>query len=215
MEATLIKTCTRLQELFLTMDKVPSSNSWKKLTTDNPGFLKSPDFRIAFSYFALLGETFGLPINMRKRRKLNNLKIGIIGTYDLLLQSLAAAGQKDYTRSQGLAGEGVEQLYLYLRGFEPLSSNWSPTLRSEERLVLGAILGVNAEKATSTKDRDTLFDIAQLLNSDKSKLGLAARISRQGLKLDLQREDLRTRDRLRDIRDRLMDDACEHLLRDL
>jgi len=32
----------------------------KKLTTDNPDFLKAPGFRIAFSYFALLGGDFQL-----------------------------------------------------------------------------------------------------------------------------------------------------------
>lgn len=184
----------------------------KNLTKGNPDFLKAPEFRIAFSYFALLGGDFRLADEYAQASQTDQSENRIIQTYDLLLQSLAAAGQKDYTRSQGLAREGVEQLHLYLRGFEPLSSNWSPTLRSEERLVLGAILGVNAEQATSTEDRDTLFDIAQLLNSDKSKLGLAARISRQGLKLDLQREDLRTRDRLRDIRDQLMDDAVRTLI---
>jgi hypothetical protein len=54
--------------------------------------------------------------------------------------------------------------------------------------------------------------MAQLLNKDRSKLGLTARISRQPLKLDLQREDLRTRDRLMDIRDRVMDDAVRTLI---
>ena len=61
-------------------------------------------------------------------------------------------------------------------------------------------------------EQNTLFEIAQLLNSDRAKLGLSARISRQTLKLDLQREDLRTRDRLRDVRDRLMDDAVGKLI---
>ncbi len=206
------------QELYQVARAVPEKGQnpvierLKKLTKDNPVFLKAPEFRIAFSYFALLAGDFRLADRYAQGSQADQSENRIIRTYDLLLQSLAAAGQKDYTRSQGLAHEGIEQLHLYLHGFEPLSSNWSPTLRSEERLVLGAILGVNAEQATSTEARDTLFDIAQLLNSDRSKLGLAARISRQGLKLDLQREDLRTRDRLRDVRDRLMDDVVRTLI---
>jgi hypothetical protein len=52
--------------------------------------------------------------------------------------------------------------------------------------VLGAILGANAEHATRPEDGDTLFDIAQLLDSDRSKLGLSARISRQAVRANLQ-----------------------------
>jgi hypothetical protein len=130
----------------------------------------------------------------------------------LLLQSLTAAAQRDFPRSLRLAHEGVEKLYLFLRGFDTLSSNWSATLYSEERLVLGDILGINAERVASAEDKDTLFGIAQLLNSDRSKLGLTTRISRQALKLDLQREDVRTRDRLKDVRDRLMDEAVRTLI---
>ena len=212
METTLTQDLYQVARAIPKNGPSPVIERLKKLTADNPNFLKSPDFRIAFSYFALLGGDFHLADEYAQAPQTEPSENRIIRTYDLLLQSLAAAGQKDYTRSQRLAHEGIEQVHLYLRGFEPLSSNWSPTLRSEERLVLGAILGVNAEQATSTEARDTLFDIAQLLNSDRSKLGLAARISRQGLKLDLQREDLRTRDRLRDIRDRLMDDAVRRLI---
>jgi CHAT domain-containing protein len=184
----------------------------KKLTADYPDFLKSPGFRVAFSYFALLAGDFQLADQYARASQPEQSENPQIRAYDLLLQSLAAAGQKDYPKSLRLAREGVEQLHLFLRKFEPLSSNWSPTLRSEQRLVLGAILGANAEKPTSAEDKNTLFDIAQLLNSDRSKLGLTARISRQALRLDLQREDLRTRDRLRDVRDRLMDDAVRTLI---
>jgi len=184
----------------------------KKLTADYPDFLKSPGFRAAFSYFALLAGDFQLVDEYARASQPEQSETPQIREYDLLLQSLTAAGQQKFPRSLRLAREGVEQLHLNLRGFEPLSSNWSPTLRSEERTILGAILGVNAEKATNTEDKDTLFDIAQLLNSDRSKLGLTARISRQALKLGLQREDLRTRDRLRDIRDRLMDQAVRTLI---
>jgi hypothetical protein len=185
----------------------------KKLTADYPDFLKSPEFRVAFSYFALLSGDFQLADQYARASQPEQSENPQIRSYDLLLQSLAAAGQKDFQRSLRLAREGVERLHLFLREFEPLSSNWSPTLRSEERVVLGAILGVNAEKPTTAEDKNTLFDIAQLLNSDRSKLGLTARISRLALKLELQREDLRTRDRLRDIRDRLMDDAVRTLIK--
>jgi CHAT domain-containing protein len=206
------------QDLYQAARSVPQNGPspvierLKKLTADYPDLLKSPGFRIAFSYFALLGGDFQLADQYARASQPEQSENTQMRAYDLLLQSLAAAGQKDFPRSLRLAREGVEQLHLFLREFEPLSSNWSPTLRSEERVVLAAILGVNAEKLTNAEDKNTLFDIAQLLNSDRSKLGLTARISRQALKLDLQREDLRTRDRLRDVRDRLMDEAVRTLI---
>ena len=193
-------------------DPNPVIERLKKFTADYPDFLKFPSFRVECSYFALLAGDFQLADEYARASQPEQSENPQIRAYDLLLQSLAAALQEDFPSSLRLAREGVEQLHLYLRGFEALSSNWSPTLDSEERIVLGVILGANAKKPTSAEDKNTLFDIAQLLNSEKSKLGLTARISRQVLKLDLQREDLRTRDRLRDIRDRLMDDAVQTLI---
>jgi hypothetical protein len=49
------------QDLYQAARAIPGSGKnpvigrLKKLTADNPDFLKSPDYRIAFSYFALLG----------------------------------------------------------------------------------------------------------------------------------------------------------------
>jgi CHAT domain-containing protein len=154
---------------------------------------------------------------MRKHRRLNHRKIGKYGPM-IRFSSLWLRRDRRIIRDRcdWLAKASSSFISSCIRSSPSPQTGHrrfgASELRSEERLVLGAILGVNAEKATSTEDRDTLFDIAQLLNSDKSKLGLAARISRHGLKLDLQREDLRTRDRLRDIRDRLMDDAVRTLI---
>jgi CHAT domain-containing protein len=207
-----------LQDLYKAARLVPQARPslvierLKRMTADHPEYMIFPEFRVAFSYFALLGGDFQLADEYGRASQPEQSENPQIRAYDLLLQSLAAAGQKDFQRSLRLAREGMEQFHLFLRGFETLSSNWSPRLRSEERVVLGAILGANAEKPKSTGGEDTLFDIAQLLNSDGSKLGLTARISRQALKLDLQREDLRTSQRLRDVRDRLMDEAVRTLI---
>jgi hypothetical protein len=54
--------------------------------------------------------------------------------------------------------------------------------------------------------------LAQFLNRDKVKLGLNERVARQELKSELQREDMRTRDRLKDLRDGIMNDAKDSLL---
>ena len=207
-----------LQDLYQLARSVPENGQspvierLKKLTSDYPNLLQSADYRIMLTYFALLGGNFQLADEYAQTSQTGQSENSQIRAYDLLLQSVAAGGQKDFPRSLRLAREGVEQLRLVLHRFESLSSDWLPMLWSEERLVLGGILGVNAERVTTAEDKDTLFSIAQLLNSDRSKLGLTTRISRQALKLDLQREDVRTRDRLKDLRDRLMDDAVRTLI---
>jgi CHAT domain-containing protein len=206
-----------LQDLYQLARSVPEIGQsvverLKKLMSDYPNLLQSPDYRFIFAYFALLGGNSQLADEYAQTSQTGQSENPQIRAYDLLLQSMAAGGQKDFPRSLRLAREGVEQLRLVLHRFESLSADWLPMLRSEERLVLGGILGVNADRVTTAEDKDTLFSIAQLLNSDRSKLGLTARISRQALKLDLQREDVRTRDRLKDLRDRLMDDAVRTLI---
>jgi hypothetical protein len=206
-----------LQDLYQLARSVPENDPsvveyLKKLTADYPDLLTSPTFRIGFAYFRLLGGNFQLADEYTQTFQTGQSENPQIRAYDLLLQSMAAGGQKDFPRSLRLAREGVEQLRLVLHRFESLSSDWSPMLRIEERLVLGGILAINADRVTSAEDKDTLFDITQLLNSDRSKLGLTTRISREALKLDLQREDVRTRDRLKDLRDRLMDDAVRTLI---
>ena len=42
-------------------------------------------------------------------------------------------------------------------------------------------------------------------------MGLSERVARQELNSDLQREDIRTRDRLKDLRDRIMNEATDTL----
>jgi hypothetical protein len=54
--------------------------------------------------------------------------------------------------------------------------------------------------------------VGQYLNRDKAKLGLAARAIRENFEFDLEREEARTRDRVQDLRDKLMDQAVDSLL---
>ena len=61
--------------------------------------------------------------------------------------------------------------------------------------------------AATAIQRDALFKVGQFLNRDRTKLGLNESVNRRALKSDLQREDAFTRDRLRDLRDRLLRDA--------
>jgi CHAT domain-containing protein len=82
----------------------------------------------------------------------------------------------------------------------------------EERLILSAILAKNSQHIATYSEANSLFKLAQFLNRDKGKLGLNESALRQELKSDLRREDYRTRDRLSDLRDEVMDQATQSLL---
>ena len=101
---------------------------------------------------------------------------------------------------------------MFHQRFENESSARLPAITSEERQVLSLIVGWNATRISTFDQADTLFQLQQFLVRDKGKLGLHARTARQALKSDLQREDIRTRDRLRELRDTMMDEATEALL---
>jgi CHAT domain-containing protein len=82
----------------------------------------------------------------------------------------------------------------------------------EERAILALILASNVPHISTVYQADALFKLAQYLNRDKEKLGVNERVSVRQLNSDLQREDIRTRDRLKDLRERMLDDATTSLL---
>ena len=90
-----------LQDLYQAARSLPQAGPspvierLKRLTADNPDFLKSPEFRVAFSYFALLGGDFQLADEYAGALQPEQSEDPQIRAYDLLLQSLTAAGQKD------------------------------------------------------------------------------------------------------------------------
>src|SRR5262249_33703393 len=125
------------QDLYRAARTVPEAGQnpvverLKKLTAEYPDILKASEFRIAFSYFALLAGNFTLAEEYAlasQTDRSDNLQSLQIRAYDLLLQAIASAGQKDFSKSLRLAREGVDQLHLFFHGFEHLSSNWAPAL---------------------------------------------------------------------------------------
>jgi hypothetical protein len=131
--------------------------------------------------------------------------------YEIILKSYIAARHNDVADSATLGQEGLNKIALYLRGFEGDSPNHSPTPTVAERLILSLDLGVNSPHISTYEQADAFFKLAQFLNRDKLKLGLNERVAREELKSDLQREDMRTRDRLKDLRDRIVDEAVDSL----
>jgi CHAT domain-containing protein len=135
-----------------------------------------------------------------------------LASYEIILKSFISARRQQFDKSIALSQEAVDKIRLFHARFEDESSDRLPTLTTEERLVLSLILGLNSPHISSREEFNSLFKLAQFLNRDKAKLGVNQSVARQELTSDLQREDVRTRDRLKDLRDRLMDEAANSLL---
>jgi hypothetical protein len=92
------------------------------------------------------------------------------------------------------------------------SASRLPSISIEERLVLGTTLGLITNHVSTPDEANIVFRLEQFLNRDKSKLSLNARVARQALQSDFEKEDLRTRDRLKELRERILADATDKLL---
>ncbi len=125
-------------------------------------------------------------------------------SYDLLLRSFIAARRNKFGESISLAQQGLERIRAFHRLAESESSARLPALGIEERLVLGLIVGMNAPHTSTFEQANSLFQLQQYLNRDKGKLVLNAAVARRGLKSSLQQEDLRSRDRMQELRDTIL-----------
>jgi CHAT domain-containing protein len=183
----------------------------KKLAADFPDWIKQSDSRITFSYFSLLAgdldqaEKYATPTP----EKTENIRIG---AYDQIIQSYIAARREDFARSTEMLSEALTKINAYHHEFANESPSKLPTISLEERAVLAGLLSHLAPNISSAQQADTVFRLEQFLNRDKAKLSLSTRIARLSANSDLQREDLRTRDRLKDLRERIMLESTRQLL---
>jgi CHAT domain-containing protein len=188
------------------------SQRLKKLVADFPDFLNGARNRIVFTYFAILAGDMALAeefiVAPTDAEPLNDQ----FSAYATILRAFIEASRGNYSHSISLTRNALEQIKAFHHHFERETSNRLPAISLEERLVLTHVLGMTASHIQSFDEAATLFRLAQFANRDKSKLGLHARLSREPIASGLQREDLRTRDRLEDMRDRLMARATETLI---
>jgi CHAT domain-containing protein len=182
----------------------------KQVVSSNPNILKQARTRIIFSYFALrdieLAEDF-----LAKHQEGEPLDAQFSG-YEMILRSYIAARRNKFDESIALSRDALEKIGAFHEGFENESATRLPAITTEERAVFGLVLGMTAAHVSSFEQADAIFQLEQFLNRDKGKLGLNAKVARQELKSDLQREDRRTRDRLLDLRDRIMNETVSALL---
>lgn len=193
-------------------DEKPIVGRLKQITADFPSFSKTPSAGIAFSYYALVAGELDLAEQFISAIDPNAPLDDQDAAYELLLKSFIAARRSRFDESIALARDGLGRIALFHRLAENESSSRLPTLSIEERVVLSLILGLNSPHISTFDQASSLFQLQQYLTRDKGKLGLNSRAGRQRVRSDLQREDLRSRDRLMELRDRIMEKASEDLL---
>ncbi|WP_038973288.1 CHAT domain-containing protein [Bradyrhizobium genomosp. III] len=184
----------------------------RQIASDFPEFLKRPQNRVQFAYYALLSGDVDLAEKYISPVEGSEPLDQQFAAYDVFLKSFIAAHRGRFDESVTLARSGLDLIQRFHRLAEIESSRRLPALSVEERLVLGLILGIDAGRISKFDQADTLFQLQQYLNRDKGKLGLNARAARQQVKSALEREDFRSRDRLLELRDKLLEEATDALL---
>jgi CHAT domain-containing protein len=184
----------------------------KQIVLEFPDFLKQPQNRIQFSYYALVSGDVDLADKFNSSVEASAPLDEQFAAYEVILKSFIAARRSKFAESVALARDGLDRIRLFHRLVENESSRRLPALSIEERLVLGLILGINAAHISTFDQADTLFQLQQYLSRDKGTLGLNAWAVRQEAQSDLQREDIRSRDRLLALRDKILEEATDALL---
>jgi CHAT domain-containing protein len=184
----------------------------KKLAGDYPDWIKQPDSRIIFAYFSLLAGDLDQAKSYAASRP-DQPESTRIAAYELIIQSYITARENEFSNSIVSLDAALTKISLYHHEFSDESPSKLPTISFEERAVLTAILSLLAPNAASSPQQaDSVFRLEQFLNRDKAKLSLSAKVARQSASSDLQKEDIRTRDRLKDLRERLMQEGANQLL---
>jgi hypothetical protein len=206
------------QELYqLARSKSPNEQANLKprlaqMLDGHSDLLKPPLYRLIFMYFALLSGDVSLAERFEVEPIAQDEGDSRTGGYKDALDSLIAARKGQFDLSISLLAEAHLRIQKFHRQFEQETADRLPVITKEERAVLSVILVLDAQHALTAAQKDTLFNLGQFLNRDRVKLGLNESFNRRELKSDLQREDALTRDRLRDLRDRLMDYATNSLV---
>jgi CHAT domain-containing protein len=190
----------------------PVGDGLKKVVSDSPHFLEDPQNRIQFSYYALISGDLDLAEKFNSSVVASAPLDDQFAAYEVILRSFIAARRGQFVESIALVRDGLDRIRKFHRLAENESSRRLPALSIEERLILGLILSTNAGHISTFDQASTLFQLQQYLSRDKGALGLNAMAVRQEAKSALQREDIRSRDRLLVLRDKILDEAADALL---
>jgi CHAT domain-containing protein len=212
--ASSVKDGLFFQELYQVARERPGDivDRLKAVISSHPGVAAEPRTLIYFCYFALLADDVPFADQMLAGIPAGSVLDNELSAYFTVLRSHVAARQGKFEESYALLQDGLTGIRRSHQRFENEAAGRLPTISIEERAILGATLAALATHVKSDAQANILFHVAQYLNRDKAKLGLNTQIVRRSVKSELQREATRTRDRLKDLRDRVMDEAVRTLL---
>ena len=128
------------------------------------------------------------------------------------LMALIAAHKTQFDKSIELAGKSLGEIENYHAMYQTESSTRLPGITIEERQILSAVLLRDLPHATTYEQRNIIFQLSQFINRDKGRIGITENVRRRTNFSQLRREDIRTQDRLRELRDKLIDDAINKLI---
>ena len=120
--------------------------------------------------------------------------------------------QSQFEKSIELAGKSLSEIENYHAKYQTESSTHLPGITIEERPVLSAILLLDLPHAVTYEQKNIIFQLSQFINRDKGRIGIYENVRRRTNASQLGREDIRTKDRLRELRDKLVDDAINKLI---
>ena len=128
------------------------------------------------------------------------------------LMALIAADHSQFEKSIELAGKTLNEIENYHATYQTESSTRLPGITIEERQVLSAVLLLDLPHAMTYEQKNVIFQLSQFINRDKGRIGITENVRRRTNASQLGREDIRTKDRLRELRDKLVDDAINKLI---
>jgi CHAT domain-containing protein len=205
------------QELYGEALKSPPSGNpafakrLKQISEEFEKFVKQPYNAIVFCYFAMAAGDVDLAEKFLTAAE-GDPPTPQLEAYELTLRASIAAFRNQIDKASELTQRALTKFDKFHYAYAKESATRFPNLSFEERIVLGSILSRLADQVSNPEQGDVVFRLQQFLNRDKAKISLSARVSRQSLLSELEREDVRTRDRLKDLRERLMEEATRELL---
>jgi CHAT domain-containing protein len=184
----------------------------QQVSIEFPDFFKDPETRITFSYFAALAGNLGLAEQFATLPASDTPLTLRLSAYKSVLDAYFAARRDHFSDSIARISKALESMEAFHQTFATELSSHLPSISIEERNVLGTMLGLVSPHISSPSEASIVFQLEQFLNRDKSKLSLSDRVARQALRSDMEKEDLRTRDRLKDLRERSLADVTDRLI---
>jgi CHAT domain-containing protein len=184
----------------------------RQVSIEFPDYFKDPEPRITFAYFAALAGSLELAEQFATLPASDTPLTLRLSAYKSVLDAYFSASHQHFGEAIARIGKALEAMEAFHQTFATELASHLPSISIEERNVLGTILGLVSSHISSPAEANVVFQLEQFLNRDKSKLSLSDRVARQALRSDLEREDLRTRDRLKDLRERSMADITDRLI---